>query len=31
MKNDVRQRQATKKFVEYWTFQRGRAKRVGDY
>ena len=26
MKNDVRQRQAAKKFVEYWTFQRGSEK-----
>ena len=26
MKNDVRQRQGAKKFVEYWTFQRGSEK-----
>jgi len=26
MKNDVQQRQAAKKFVEYWTFQRGSEK-----
>ena len=26
MKNDIKQRQAAKKFVEYWTFQRGSEK-----